>query len=128
MNYLKDIIDFDKNMVCYYDELPLWSSPFGILLLNNIHFKKNSIIVDIGCGTGFPLLELAQRFGDSCKLFGIDTWEKAIDSANNKKKQYRIKNVELIKGNGENMPFKNTCVDTITRYCVESPLLQVWDG
>lgn len=114
MANLQDIIKFDENMVCYYDELPLWSSPFGILLLNNIPFKKNSIIVDIGCGTGFPLLELAQRFGDSCKLFGIDPWVKAIDRANSKMKQYRIKNVVLIKGSGENIPFNNNCVDTIT--------------
>ena len=80
MDYLNDNIDFDENIVCYYDELPLWSSPFGILLLNNISFKKNSIIVDIGCGNGFPLIELAQRFGGSCKVFGIDQWEKAISS------------------------------------------------
>jgi ubiquinone/menaquinone biosynthesis C-methylase UbiE len=100
-------------MICYYDELPLWSSPFGVLLLNNIPLKKNSIIVDIGCGTGFPLLELAQRFGESCKLYGIDPWEKAIDRANKKKEQYGIKNVELLKGIGENMPFNNEHIDTV---------------
>lgn len=113
MEFLYDNINFDDNMVCYYDELPLWSSPFGILLLNNIPLKKNSIIVDIGCGSGFPLLELAQRFGESCKVFGIDPWERAIDRANRKREQYRIKNVELLKGVGENMPFSNEHIDIV---------------
>lgn len=113
MEFLYDPISFDDKMVCYYDELPLWSSPFGVLLLNNIPLQKNSMIVDIGCGTGFPLLEVAQRLGDSCKVFGIDPWEIAVNRANEKKKQYRIKNVEIINGTGEDMPFSNEYIDMI---------------
>ncbi|BCZ44729.1 hypothetical protein psyc5s11_07960 [Clostridium gelidum] len=59
MGFLHDKINFEDKMVRYYDELPLWSSPFGVVLLNNIPLEKNSTIVDIGCGTGFLLLELA---------------------------------------------------------------------
>ncbi len=113
MEFLHDEINFDDTMVCYYDELPLWSSPFGILLLNNIPLKTNLIIVDIGCGTGFPLLELAQRFGESCKLYGIEPWEKAVVRANKKKEQYRIKNVEILSGLGEDMPFSNEHIDIV---------------
>jgi len=113
LEFLNDQISIDDKMVCYYDELPLWSSPFGVLLLNNIPFQRNSMIVDIGCGTGFPLLEVAQRFGNSCKVFGIDPWEIAVNRANEKKKQYRIKNVEIIKGTGDNMPFSNEYIDII---------------
>ncbi|MGG7177393.1 class I SAM-dependent methyltransferase [Clostridium paraputrificum] len=113
MKFLYDNINLDDNMVCYYDELPLWSTPFGLLLLNNIPLKKNSLIADIGCGTGFPLLELAQRLGESSKVFGIDPLEKALDRANRKKEQYRIKNVELINGVGENMPFTNEYLDIV---------------
>lgn len=113
LEFLHDKINFDDSMVCCYDELPLWSSPFGILLLNNIPLIKESIIVDIGCGTGFPLLELAQRFGESCKVFGIDPWERAIDRANRKKEKYRIKNVELLRGIGEEMPFSNEHIDIV---------------
>jgi len=113
LKFIHDQINLDDNMLCCYDELPLWSSPFGVLLLNNIPLQKNSMIVDIGCGTGFPLLELAQRFGDSCKVFGIDPWEIAIDRANRKKEQYRIKNVEILKGRGEEMPFTNEYIDIV---------------
>jgi ubiquinone/menaquinone biosynthesis C-methylase UbiE len=113
LEFLHDEIKFDDTMVCYYDELPLWSSPFGILLLNNIPLKRNLIIVDIGCGAGFPLLELAQRYGESCKLFGIDPWDMAVSRANKKKEQYRINNVEILKGQGEDMPFSNEYIDIV---------------
>lgn len=113
LEFLGDEINFDDKMVCYYDELPLRSSPFGILLLNNIPLQKNAKIVDIGCGTGFPILEIAQRFGESSTVFGIDPWESALIRANGKMKQYRIKNVELIKGTGENMPFTNEYINTV---------------
>ncbi|MDP4090477.1 MAG: methyltransferase domain-containing protein [Bacillota bacterium] len=114
MDYLEDKISFDNDMVCCYDELPLWSSPFGIMLLNNIPLKRNSSVVDIGCGTGFPLLELAQRLGESCRIFGIDPWEAAVSRAIRKKEQFRIKNVEIIKGVGEDMPFSGEQIDMIT--------------
>lgn len=46
-------------------------------------------------------------------MFGIDPWESAIDRANRKREQYRIKNVELLKGVGENMPFSNENIDIV---------------
>ncbi len=113
IDFLDDQIDFDDEMVNYYDEMPLWSSPFGILLLNNIPFIKNAKIVDVGCGTGFPLLELSQRYGKTCKLFGIDPWKLALDRAKAKKRQYRIRNVEIVQGIGETMPFTEEYIDIV---------------
>ena len=34
-------------------------------------------VLDVGFGTGFPLLELAQRLGKSATIYGIDPWEAA---------------------------------------------------
>ncbi len=31
-------------------------------------------LIDVGFGAGFPLLELAARFGDSCEVHGLDSW------------------------------------------------------
>lgn len=43
-----------KDFASTWDELPLWSAPFGIKILDLIDYKKNINVLDIGCGTGFP--------------------------------------------------------------------------
>jgi len=78
-NYLAKKIDYlqpDITNTC--DELPLWSSPFGLLLLDNFPMGEYTNYLDIGCGTGFLLLEMAQRLGNSCHSVGIDPWTEAV--------------------------------------------------
>lgn len=95
------------------DELSLWSAPFGLRLLEKIIYRKNIIALDIGSGTGFPLLEVAMRLGQTSKLFGIDPWEAAVERAKSKIKIYGINNVELITGVAEEIPLSNSSVDLI---------------
>ncbi|MCW8961437.1 MAG: hypothetical protein OQK29_07725 [Ignavibacteriaceae bacterium] len=78
-NYLKTNCNLnDSEVVSVIDELPLWSAPFGLRLLDKINYRKNITALDIGSGLGFPLLEVAMRLGDSCKVYGIDPWEAAV--------------------------------------------------
>lgn len=115
---MKDYLNFnfdlnDSEFVSVYDELPLWSAPFGLTLLDTISYKKTATVLDIGCGTGFPLVEIAGRFGNSSKIYGIDPWEKALERISLKLEKYKIKNVYLIKGTAEKMPFENNFFDLI---------------
>ncbi len=96
-----------------YDELPLWSAPFGLLLLKNVELESNITVLDIGCGTGFPLIEIAQRLGQSCKVFGLDPWVNAHTRVKQKIKSYEVFNVELIGGVGEYIPFGTSQIDLI---------------
>src|SRR3990172_10554394 len=82
----------DKDTVSVIDELPLWSAPFGLRLLDTIKLKPRINALDIGCGLGFPLIEVAQRLGTSSKIFGIDPWQRAIERAQLKIKKYDIEN------------------------------------
>jgi hypothetical protein len=36
-----------------YDELPLWSAPFGLMLLDRVPVKPGLTILDVGAGLGF---------------------------------------------------------------------------
>lgn len=103
----------DYEFVSAYDELPLWSAPFGLTLLETINLKKDANVLDVGCGTGFPLLELAGRFGNTSKIYGIDPWIKGLERLNLKLKKYNIDNVYLLKGTAEKMPFENNFFDLI---------------
>jgi arsenite methyltransferase len=113
-NYLNTEYDLNnKEIVSVIDELPLWSAPFGLKLLDKIKYQKNITALDIGSGLGFPLLEVAMRLGSSCKLYGIDPWEAAVERIKTKIKIYGINNVEIIAGVAENIPLPDNSVDLI---------------
>lgn len=103
----------DKELISIIDELPLWSAPFGLSLLNKIKMGKGLNVLDIGCGTGFPLVEIAQRLGDSCRVFGIDPWQEAIERGELKISKYQLRNVEIKKGLAEKLPFGDSYFNII---------------
>jgi arsenite methyltransferase len=90
-----------------YDELPLWSAPFGMALLATIRLKRGMNILDIGSGSGFPMLEIADRAGASCRLYGVDPSDDAILMINQKIEGKGIRNVQIEKGYGEQLPFED---------------------
>lgn len=96
------------------DEIPLWSAPFGLKLLDSINYKSNITALDIGFGTGFPLTEIAVRLGSGSIVYGIEPWAEAIERAKQKINYYGITNIRLIEGNAENMPLPDNSVDLIT--------------
>jgi len=113
-HYLNTNYDInDKETVSVIDELPLWSAPFGIKLLNKIKYRKNISVLDIGSGLGFPLLEVAMRLGNSCKIYGIDPWEVAVGRIKTKIKVYGITNTEINTGVAEKIPLPDNSVDLV---------------
>ncbi len=111
--YLSYTFDDNEEFINTFDEAPLWSASFGLLLLKHLELKPNITVIDIGSGAGFPLLELAGRLGKSCKLFGIDPWANANKRAKQKIKNYGLKNVELIESSAEQIPFDAGTIDLI---------------
>ena len=114
MSYLeKHFITDNPDTISVFDELSFWSSIFGKLLLDHVPLRKGMRILDLGCGTGFPLFELAHRLDPISKLTGIDTWETAVERANWKKSQYRLPNVEIIRCDAVKIPFHDKEFDLI---------------
>ncbi|MBE0570554.1 MAG: class I SAM-dependent methyltransferase [Ignavibacteriaceae bacterium] len=113
-NYLNTNYNLnDKETVSVIDELPLWSAPFGLKLLEKIKYLKNITVLDIGSGLGFPLFEVAMRLGNTCKLYGIDPWEAAVERIKTKIAIYDLRNVEIIASVAENIPLPDNSVDLI---------------
>lgn len=112
--YLKLTVDpTDENLISVVDELPLWSAPFGLRLLDVVHMRKNMKALDLGCGSGFPLIELSQRLGQTSLVCGIDPWEEALHRVRKKLRVFKIKNVNIFKAQAEFMPFEDECFDLI---------------
>jgi len=113
-NYLKDKFNLDdSNLVSAIDEVPLWSAPFGLKLLETIKLKKRMNVLDIGFGLGFPMIEIAMRLGDSSKVYGIDPWEAAIERAKFKIDICNVSNIEISKGVAEQLPYQDNFFDLI---------------
>ena len=113
-NYLQHTFDSDDpELISIIDELPLWSAPFGLKLLDNVQLKPNINVLDVGCGLGFPLIELSQRFGNTCKFYGVDPWQSALKRAQAKIYEYKITNTVVTKSIAEKLPFKNNSFDLI---------------
>jgi len=93
------------------DELPLWSAPFGLKLLDLIDYSKPVKALDIGFGSGFPLLELAQRLGNKSFVYGIDPWKPSHLRTKQKIDFYNIRNIELLNCGAENIPLRNGIID-----------------
>jgi ubiquinone/menaquinone biosynthesis C-methylase UbiE len=113
-DYLKYSNDFGSpDLPSVIDELSFWSSRFGQLLFKQIDLRRDISILDVGCGSGFPLFELAHVFGSSCQLTGLDVWREAINRARHKLKFYELPNVRLVEADGARQPFADETFELI---------------
>lgn len=96
MKYL-DAIDFKTpEFGDLYDELPLWSAPFGLLLLEHVELRAGMTILDVGAGTGFMSIELAQRCGCDSRVIAVDPWEAAMQRLTRKLNHLGLRNVRTL--------------------------------
>jgi ubiquinone/menaquinone biosynthesis C-methylase UbiE len=113
-----DFLNFDPDfssprVLAGYDELPLWSAMFGLLLLDEVPLANVRNVLDVGCGTGFPLIELAERLGASAHVHGIDPWSGGLKRAAEKIASRGTSNVTLHEGSATGMPFDDATFDLI---------------
>ncbi len=108
MHYLKYQFRDTPATVSTYDEMPLWSASFGLMMLRHIPLKAGITMIDIGCGTGFPLFELAQRLGPTATCYGIDPWENATNRAKEKITNYGLSHVQIFNISAESLPFPDS--------------------
>jgi ubiquinone/menaquinone biosynthesis C-methylase UbiE len=96
-----------------FDELSWWSARFGALLLDHVTLSRGMHVLDLACGAGFPLFELAHNGGGSCQFVGLDLWRAALDRANLKRRIYGLTSVALLEGDGALQPFAAQTFDLI---------------
>ncbi len=101
------------DVVAAFDELPLWSAMAGLVLLEHLPLIRGARVLDVGCGTGFPLLELAQRLGRPATVHGLDRWAVALQRARFKAGVTGVANATLTRGDGAAMPFRDAQFDLV---------------
>jgi SAM-dependent methyltransferase len=114
VTYLDFVPDFNSpDIVNAYDELPLWSAMFGLMLLEFVPLAGVAKALDVGCGTGFPLIELAERLGPSAHVEGVDPWSAALARLREKVRIRKTPNVTLHECSASSLPFPDATFDLI---------------
>ena len=95
------------------DDLPFWSAAFGLALLDTIRFHPRMEVLDIGSGSGFPMLEVAGRLGSNSRVTGIDPDPVSISLVEGKIRERDITNAVIMKGQAEHLPFPDLWFDLV---------------
>lgn len=103
----------DPGTVSAIDALPLWSAPFGLELLEVIRVRESMRVLDVGCGTGFPAIEIAERLGAGSEVCAVDPWAAALERARAKACRWGVTNLRLVEGQAEALPFEDRSFDLI---------------
>jgi ubiquinone/menaquinone biosynthesis C-methylase UbiE len=113
MNFLDDIDINTPEFSELHDELPLWSAPFGLLVLDRVPMKSGLTILDLGAGTGFLTIELAERCGPSTKVIAVDPWKGAMERLRRKISQRCLENVVLFEQDAATLELPAASVDVV---------------
>ena len=113
MNYLEAIDYSHPQFGDLYDELPLWSAPFGLRLLDRVPMRPGLTILDVGAGTGFLTLELAQRCGPDTTVIAVDPWTAGMNRLRRKLEHLSLSNVVLLEQDAAALSLPDAYIDVI---------------
>lgn len=113
MKYLEEIDIKTREFGDFYDELPLWSARFGLMLLDHVQLRSGITILDVGAGTGFLTIELAQRCGLDAKVIAVDPWGSAMERLTRKVARLSLTNVRTLVQDVTTIDLPDASVDLI---------------
>lgn len=113
MQYLAEVDPTAPEFGEFYDELPLWSAPFGLLLLARVPIQPGLTILDVGAGTGFLTVELAQRCGPTATVIAVDPWVAGMRRLQRKLAQLGLTNVRLLEQDAALVDLPEASIDLV---------------
>jgi len=97
----------------FFDELPLWSAPFGLLMLERVPMRNGLSILDVGAGTGFLAIELAQRCGPESTVIAVDPWQAACNRLRQRIEYLGIENLRVIEQDAAALDLPASSIDVV---------------
>src|SRR5262249_23818099 len=82
MNGARRTHQADKLAKLYDAEiLPIWSQKFGKLMLRHLALPAKATVLDVGCGTCYPSLEILKKMDEQGRIIAIDASSPMLDEA-----------------------------------------------
>jgi arsenite methyltransferase len=78
-----------------------------------VNLKEGEVVLDLGCGGGLDLYFYAKAIGSKGKIYGLDISEDMVNRAKENMKKTKMENVEIHRGESDNLPFNNNLFDVV---------------
>jgi ubiquinone/menaquinone biosynthesis C-methylase UbiE len=90
------------------EERKNWQNPEDIL--KTIEIKPESVVADLGCGSGFLTVPLSQK---AMRVYGIDVQKEMLKFLEHKIHDLKIENIRLLLSKENEIPLGNESVDLL---------------
>jgi arsenite methyltransferase len=80
--------------------------------------EPGETVLDLGSGGGIDVLLSARRVAPGGKAYGLDMTDEMLALARENQRKAGVENVEFLKGEIENIPLPDDCVDVVISNCV----------
>ena len=76
-------------------QVPMTKEEVRVLSICKLHLDENSIVYDIGSGTGSVAVEIA-RLSEKIKVYAIETKSEAVSLIKENTQKFGLKNIEVV--------------------------------
>ncbi len=93
----------------HHDKLDAQISGIGQLMLDRLGIEPGQAVLDVGCGCGQTVLQVAERVGRSGRVVALDVSRPMLEVA--RKRSERCRNVELLHADAQTEPLPAATFD-----------------
>lgn len=94
-----------------YELIDLQLSPLGLRAIEALGVGSGDIVLDIGCGAGQTLLQLAERVGTEGQVIGVDVAPLLLEIA--KRRTELLSQVRLIQADAQSLELPSESTDAV---------------
>jgi ubiquinone/menaquinone biosynthesis C-methylase UbiE len=111
----KKVEKYFRKTACRWDELrkDYYDENLRDIVIQKANIKTGNVVLDIGCGTGFLTLGVANAVGKNGKVIGVDISKEMMEKAEENLSKARVSNLEFRVGDAESIPLEDNSVDAV---------------